>query len=178
MNTSAESRHDQNLRTGVVHGGNGAFLCFRATASPFAIVQGTRLGGEPVWNPCKELLFLLHPAKHFPIGEGRDAESFGPMIICSCNVFSDHDVRTVVTDVAAGADLPRTAGQVYGCLGCSAQCGRCARTIKQIMAEALGPCVKACCEGCPHSHQPESGQAGPVQHRGVTADIDLQIAAA
>ncbi len=99
------------------------------------------------------------------------------MIICSCNVFSDHDVRTVVTDVAAGADLPRTTGQVYGCLGCSAQCGRCARTIKQVMTEALGPCIKACCEGCPHSHQHDAAQAGSAQHRTMTADIDFQIAA-
>jgi bacterioferritin-associated ferredoxin len=70
------------------------------------------------------------------------------MIVCSCNVITDHDVRTAVAEAKA---LPRTAGQVYGCLGCSAQCGRCARTIRQIMDEALGPCAKACCAGCPHS---------------------------
>jgi len=63
------------------------------------------------------------------------------MIVCSCNVLSDHDVRTAV----AAPDAPRTAGQVYGCLGCSAQCGRCARTIKRIMDEALGVCG---CNGC------------------------------
>ena len=55
------------------------------------------------------------------------------MIVCSCNVLSDHDVRTAVTAEAR----PRTTGQVYGCLGCSAQCGRCARTIRRIMDEAL-----------------------------------------
>ena len=32
---------------------------------------------------------------------------------------------------------PRSTSQVYGCLGCSAQCGRCARTIRRIMDEAL-----------------------------------------
>lgn len=74
------------------------------------------------------------------------------MIVCSCNVLTDHDVRTAVT---AGKDLPRTASQVYGCLGCSAQCGRCARTIRQIMNDALGPCAKSCCAGCPHSHAEE-----------------------
>lgn len=68
------------------------------------------------------------------------------MIVCSCNVFSDHDIRKAV----AGAQPPRTPGQVYGCLGCSAQCGRCARTIKKIMDEALGACAKSCCSGCPH----------------------------
>lgn len=69
------------------------------------------------------------------------------MIVCSCNVFTDHDIRKVV----AGSQPPRTPGQVYGCLGCSAQCGRCARTIKKIMDEALGACAKSCCSGCPHS---------------------------
>lgn len=75
------------------------------------------------------------------------------MIVCSCNVFSDHDVRSAVTEAK---DLPRTAGQVYGCLGCSAQCGRCARTIKKIMDEALGACAKSCCAGCPHSEMAEA----------------------
>lgn len=69
------------------------------------------------------------------------------MIVCSCNVFTDHDIRKAVS----GAQPPRTPGQVYGCLGCSAQCGRCARTIKKIMDEALGACAKSCCSGCPHT---------------------------
>jgi bacterioferritin-associated ferredoxin len=55
------------------------------------------------------------------------------MIVCSCNVLSEQDVRTAVR-----ANAPvRTAGQVYGCLGCSPQCGRCARTIRRIMDETL-----------------------------------------
>jgi len=58
------------------------------------------------------------------------------MIICSCNALSDHDVRRVMTD--AGAQT-LTAGKVYDCLGCGARCGRCARTIKRIMLEALPP---------------------------------------
>jgi bacterioferritin-associated ferredoxin len=70
------------------------------------------------------------------------------MIVCSCNVLSDHDVRAAVS--APGALPPRTASQVYGCLGCSAECGRCARTIRKILDEALGACAKACCSGCPH----------------------------
>src|SRR5664279_4904505 len=76
---------------------------------------------------------------------------YGPairMIVCSCNVLSDHDVRNAVS---AADDLPRNAKQIYGCLGCSAECGRCARTIKTIIDEALGACAKACCSGCPHS---------------------------
>ena len=75
------------------------------------------------------------------------------MIVCSCNVLSDHDVRSAVTaaEDLSHQDLPRNAKQIYGCLGCSAECGRCARTIKTIIDEALGACAKACCSGCPHS---------------------------
>jgi bacterioferritin-associated ferredoxin len=69
------------------------------------------------------------------------------MIICSCNVLTDHDVRSAVMD--AGAPV-RTPGEVYSCLDCSAQCGRCARTIKRIMTDAL-----ACCSAeCPWGESP------------------------
>jgi bacterioferritin-associated ferredoxin len=64
------------------------------------------------------------------------------MIVCSCNVFTDHDVRATLSDAEAA---PRTAGDVYHCLGCSAQCGRCARTIRRIMNEALTTAETACC---------------------------------
>jgi|HubBroStandDraft_1064217.scaffolds.fasta_scaffold12628_3 bacterioferritin-associated ferredoxin len=69
------------------------------------------------------------------------------MIVCSCNVLSDHDVRGTL---AGNAVAPRTAGQVYGCLGCSPQCGRCARTIRRIMDEALATENSGCPEssGC------------------------------
>jgi len=70
------------------------------------------------------------------------------MIVCSCNVLSDHDVRHAVR---SAEDLPRNARQVYGCLGCSVECGRCASTVKSIIDEALGACAKACQPGCPHS---------------------------
>jgi bacterioferritin-associated ferredoxin len=62
------------------------------------------------------------------------------MIVCSCNVFTDHDVRSTLSR----DEVPRSTGQVYHCLGCSAQCGRCARTIRRIMNEALA--TAACCQ--------------------------------
>ena len=69
------------------------------------------------------------------------------MIVCSCNVLDDKAIRTAVKESA-----PRSAGQVYGCLGCSAQCGRCVRTIRQIMdkalADAQSEAVHACNRGC------------------------------
>ena len=63
------------------------------------------------------------------------------MIVCSCNVLSDSQVR----ETCARANAPRSPYQVYQCLGCSPQCGRCARTIRGIMDEAL----KGACETCP-----------------------------
>jgi len=66
------------------------------------------------------------------------------MIVCSCNVLTDQDVRGTL---AAGESCPRTAGEVYHCLGCSAQCGRCARTIRRIMDEALATAAPAACCG-------------------------------
>ena len=77
------------------------------------------------------------------------------MIVCSCNVLSDHDVRNAVN---AASGLPRSAKEVYGCLGCSAECGRCARTIKTIIDEALGACAEECCSGYHHAANDESAQ--------------------
>jgi bacterioferritin-associated ferredoxin len=77
------------------------------------------------------------------------------MIVCSCNVLSDDDVRDAVN---ASEDLPRNAKQIYGCLGCSAECGRCARTIKTIVDEALGACAEACHSGCRHSRAGNDAQ--------------------
>ncbi|MBN9052121.1 MAG: (2Fe-2S)-binding protein [Rhizobiales bacterium] len=65
------------------------------------------------------------------------------MIVCSCNVISDEAVRT-----ACRTRSPRTPGQVYGCLGCSAQCGRCARSIRKIMDDALVAAKQGCPVGC------------------------------
>jgi bacterioferritin-associated ferredoxin len=61
------------------------------------------------------------------------------MIVCSCNVFSDHQVRSTL---ANATQRPRMR-QIYDYLGGSAQCGRCTHTIKRIMEEmptcAIGP---------------------------------------
>ncbi len=54
------------------------------------------------------------------------------MIVCSCNVLSDYEVRTI-----ASTATHRTTGYVYACLGCTARCGRCTRTIRKIMDEFL-----------------------------------------
>lgn len=76
-------------------------------------------------------------------GEGHsyDARLFGPqagdwshlaMIVCSCNVLSDDEVRTAARTVTR-----RTASSVYVGLRCRVRCGRCTGTIREIMDEEL-----------------------------------------
>jgi bacterioferritin-associated ferredoxin len=92
------------------------------------------------------------------------------LIVCSCNVLSDCQIRSTVEPAAGGA---RTPGQVYRCLGCSPQCGRCARTIKAILDKAIGACAAvdhAGCGGCP---------AQPLTHaEALFAEFDPAIIAA
>jgi len=57
------------------------------------------------------------------------------MIVCSCNVFSDAQVRSAI---ASAAQRPRMS-RVYASLGCAAKCGGCAHTIKKIIDET-GDC--------------------------------------
>jgi bacterioferritin-associated ferredoxin len=94
------------------------------------------------------------------------------MIVCSCNVLSDHDVRNAVS---TADELPRNPKQVYGCLGCSAECGRCARTIKTILDEALGPCARACHSGCQHSrdHAHDHAQAPATDDAEAVSEFAL-----
>ena len=55
------------------------------------------------------------------------------MIVCSCNVLSDREIRNAAM---AAQVQPLSAHQVYGCLGCKMRCGRCVPTVKQILSEA------------------------------------------
>ena len=74
------------------------------------------------------------------------------MIVCSCNVISDHQVRSVTAERTV-----RATSEVYRCLGCSAECGRCARTIRRIMDEALAEAAPTLAPGtcaCASSSEP------------------------
>lgn len=92
------------------------------------------------------------------------------MIVCSCNVLSDRQIRSAVSETTAPV---RTVGQVYRCLGCSAQCGRCARTIRKLLddvnASACSVCPRECPaalqgEGAPAPHAPHTHPAAPHYH--------------
>jgi bacterioferritin-associated ferredoxin len=64
------------------------------------------------------------------------------MIVCSCNVFSEADVRMAIANTATRPRMSR----VYASLGCAAKCGRCARTIKSLIDDVAGcaTCGEAC----------------------------------
>lgn len=53
------------------------------------------------------------------------------MIVCSCNVLSDHAIRRNV-----GGDCGRVS-EVFDCFGCRPQCGRCAPTIRRLIREGI-----------------------------------------
>ena len=53
------------------------------------------------------------------------------MIVCSCNVLSDGQVRSAIGGAASHVRM----SYVYASLGCVAKCGRCANTIKIILEE-------------------------------------------
>jgi bacterioferritin-associated ferredoxin len=56
------------------------------------------------------------------------------MIVCSCNVLTDVDIRATI----ATLDGPRRVCDVYASLGCAAKCGGCAVTISALISEAEG----------------------------------------
>jgi bacterioferritin-associated ferredoxin len=53
------------------------------------------------------------------------------VIVCSCNVLSEAQVRSAI---ASAAPRPRMS-YVYASLGCAAKCGSCAHTIKIMIEE-------------------------------------------
>ncbi len=55
------------------------------------------------------------------------------MIICSCNVISDHVVRRAIED--PDTSVARVSC-LFGHLGCHPQCGRCAPTLRRLIRES------------------------------------------
>jgi bacterioferritin-associated ferredoxin len=58
-----------------------------------------------------------------------ETESFAAMILCSCNLISDRDVKACVKPCGAQADKAR---DVFRGLGCTPKCGRCVRNIQAL----------------------------------------------
>ncbi|BBK38605.1 hypothetical protein STAQ_36830 [Allostella sp. ATCC 35155] len=55
------------------------------------------------------------------------------MIICSCRVISDREIRAAVVDGA------RRCGDIFRRCGNAPQCGTCLPTIRQMLASAVAP---------------------------------------
>jgi bacterioferritin-associated ferredoxin len=60
------------------------------------------------------------------------------VIVCSCNVLSDGQVRCAIATAVSSARI----SHVYASLGCAAKCGRCAHTIKIILEDTFAPPAK------------------------------------
>jgi bacterioferritin-associated ferredoxin len=60
------------------------------------------------------------------------------MIVCSCNVISESEIKASLQDETC----PRTPAAIYRCLGCSPNCGRCFATVRMIISEALAESVR------------------------------------
>jgi bacterioferritin-associated ferredoxin len=63
------------------------------------------------------------------------------VIVCSCNVLSCRQIKSTIASDGSG---PKTAGEAYDCLGCSPDCGRCARAVRSLLAEARAACASQC----------------------------------
>jgi bacterioferritin-associated ferredoxin len=86
------------------------------------------------------------------------------MIICSCNVISDHEVRGAV--VSAEVELCSTA-QVYDCLGCLVQCGRCSGLVRKILEERAAGCLEFPVSPSCAGSRAEIGCGGRPAHSGM-----------
>ncbi len=58
------------------------------------------------------------------------------MIICSCNVITDRDVRRSAKPCGASADRAR---DVFRSRGCLPKCGRCVRNIQAFIDREMPP---------------------------------------
>jgi bacterioferritin-associated ferredoxin len=52
------------------------------------------------------------------------------MFICICNGFTDRQIKGAVREGTA-----HSVSDVYRCMGCKPQCGRCAPTVLKVMRE-------------------------------------------
>src|SRR5262249_24890722 len=83
---------------------------------------------ESSWKACMQLPRARQARRSRPSYLVRTGVRV--VIVCSCNVISDRQVRSVTAEQAV-----RATSEIYRCLGCTAACGRCARTIRNIMDE-------------------------------------------
>lgn len=65
------------------------------------------------------------------------------MIVCHCNVLTESQIITALSQNPL--DLPNSPVQVYKCMGCKPNCGRCMPEVRRLLEEAK---INACAVGC------------------------------
>jgi len=65
------------------------------------------------------------------------------MILCSCNVLSDRDIRERLGETPG----QRSVGALFRQLGCEPKCGRCMRNIVAILEQQGSPQATECAGG-------------------------------
>lgn len=94
------------------------------------------------------------------------------MIICSCNVLTEAQVLETLQRAPEGR--PRSAGEAYRCLGCAPQCGRCLKTVRDLVAKAHLENCNVGCPSCPGVEHEADREAVSVE---VEAETVFLIAA-
>lgn len=83
------------------------------------------------------------------------------MIICQCNVLTDRQILAILADEPLS--MTRSPVQVYKCLGCAPNCGRCLAAVRVLLQQAR--MTSACavgCATCPDQHmQMANDELGP-----------------
>lgn len=68
------------------------------------------------------------------------------MIICQCNVLTDHEVRRTVAGILAEQpDRAVTPGGVVRALGLRRQCSGCLRTLSDLVEDCCAACDRRNC---------------------------------
>lgn len=83
------------------------------------------------------------------------------MIVCHCNVINDRQIRDVLA--IERTPRPRTAGQVYKCMNCRPECGRCLPTIQRMLVDHGAACQVGCAV-CPAGAMVEALQEVQAAH--------------
>jgi bacterioferritin-associated ferredoxin len=66
------------------------------------------------------------------------------MIVCQCNFLT---ASAILATIDSNGEGPRNAVEAHHCLGCKPECGRCLKTVRQLLIDARGACAGAC-TGC------------------------------
>ena len=93
------------------------------------------------------------------------------MIVCSCNRISDRSIRDRLD---AAPNVAARVSEVFDCLGCRPQCGRCAGSIRAILREN-GTGDRACAAAIDDLRRCATAADGPHLVDASTAAGDAAI---